>query len=162
MPLPQQIFAEDMPDAMYNLTVELMAGPYTEPLAKCEAVARQAIRDNFTSSARPDNTNWPPRKRQGDGHPLLIDKGNLLQAAVGSGAGSQSEQSQDTSGEHELILSIDAETIPYAATHQYGSRKRNIPEREYFGMHEEAVDEAESIIADFVAEKIGGGVLARA
>ena len=121
----------------------------------------QAIRDNFTSSATPDNEDWPPRKRIGDGHPLLIDTGAMLQAATGAGPGAESEISKDGMGEHELAVSIDAGAIPYAATHQYGDPRRNIPQREFFGMHEVAIDEAETIIADFAAEKISDGLLAR-
>lgn len=161
MDLPNTIYADDMPDFMWNLTVALIEGPYDAALEACKPVAYQAVRDNFTSSATPDNNDWPARKILGDGHPLLIETGAMLQAATGAGPGAESEIGRDGMGGHELAIGIDSDVIPYWKTHQYGDPSRNIPQREFGGMHEVAIDEAENIIADFVAEKIGGGMLAR-
>lgn len=124
--LPNPIEAEDMQEAMWLLRAALIEGPYDEPLRQCEAAARQAIRDNFNSSASPDNVNWPPRKVDGDGHYLLMDTGRLMQAATGGGPGAGSQQTRDA-GEHVLELSIDAGTVPYAATHKHGDPSRNMP-----------------------------------
>lgn len=153
--LPQEVASEDMQETAWLLHAAILEGPYDEPLAVCEQVTRQAIRDNFNSQASPDNVDWPPRKNPGDGHPLLIDTGAMMQAATGGGPGGDSRQFQDT-GEHVLELSIDGSTIPYAATHNYGDPRRNMPQREFFGMHEAAIDEAEQVIADFVMTQIFG------
>jgi len=110
--------------------------------------ALQGIRDNFTSSADPDNQSWPARKVVGDGHPLLIDTGKLMQAATGGGAG---RLSQVTS--RELALGVNPSVVPYAAVHNNGGSK--MPKREYMGNRPERLDAIEEIIADAGLEILG-------
>jgi len=105
-------------------------------------VAHQSFRDNFTSSASPDGLDWPPRKRIGDGHPLLIDTGALLQAVVDGGPGNITAGS-----DRQLTLGVDGSVIPYAATHNYGREEANIPEREFLGLKVEHEDQIEDMIA---------------
>jgi phage gpG-like protein len=91
----------------------------------------------------PGGDPWPERKIEGDGHPLLMDTGALLQAATAGGAG------------HIVVLEprslefgIDADSIRYAATHEFGSPDRNIPPRSYLGAGEETLDNIGDEIAD--------------
>jgi len=103
----------------------------------------QNIRDNFTSSVTPGGDPWPERKIEGDGHPLLMDTGALLQAATGGGAG------------HIVVLEpralefgVSADTIPYAASHEFGYMERNLPARSYLGAGKETLAEIGEEMAD--------------
>lgn len=146
---PQQFDASEAAKQCAALAADVEQGPYTEPLGDCLPVIYQSVRDNFTSSATPDDVSWPARKIEGDGHPLLIDTGAMLQAAVGSGSGRVQEV-----GSFDLAVGVDGSVIPYAATHNFGSK--NMPSREYMGISEEHEDECERIIADFVMQEILG------
>ncbi len=148
---PTPILAEEMPDAMWNLTVAMAEGPYTPVLEQFEVIAHQGIRDNFTSSATPDNSDWPERKRRGDGHPLEMDTGALLQAAVGSGNGSIEEMTAT-----DLTLGVNGEVISYAAAQNYGREEINLPSREYEGARVERIDEMEEVLSDFVTSTFFG------
>ena len=117
-------------------------------MGDCANVMRQSIRDNFTSSATPDGANWPPRKRKGDGHPLLIDTGALLQAATGGGAGHIEQLDA-----REVTMGVDGRVIPYAATHNYG--RDPIARREYLGLKTEHEDACADIIGDGLLEVLG-------
>lgn len=143
---PEPINAADMPDAMWNLSMAMIEGPYTPVLEQFEVIAHQGIRDNFNSSATPDNADWLPRKIKGDGHPLEMDTGALLQAAVGSGSGAIEQMDA-----HQLTLGISGEVVPYAAAQNYGRSEINLPQREYEGVGEEKIDEMEIVLADFIA-----------
>ncbi len=149
--MPTAYAAADMPEEMAKLARKLADGPYTPVLAAIKPVARQAFRDNFTSSANPDDQDWLPRKHPGDGHPLLIETGAMLQAATGGGAGGIEEI-----GTHDLTLGVDGGTIPYGAAQNYGLPRRNLPQREYMGMSEQKIDEADDLLADFVLTELIG------
>jgi phage gpG-like protein len=144
------IEASQAPAEVSMLIAEIVGNSFEEPLRECIPVAQQAMRDNFTGSATPSNEDWPARKIPGDGHPLLIDTGALLQAATGGGAGNLTWINNQ-----ELAVGVDGGTIPYAATHQYG--RGNIPAREFAGLHETAEDECENIIADYMTTTFFGG-----
>ncbi len=107
----------------------------------------QSIRDNFNSSAGADGSGWPARKRQGDGHPLLMESGALMQAATGGGAGHVTKIDAK-----ELSVGVDKGAggggIPGAAVHQFGFPRKNIPPRPYLEARDEALDEAAEEIAD--------------
>jgi phage gpG-like protein len=123
------------------------------PLRECDRIVKQGVRDNFTSSASPDNQNWRPRKKRknDDGHPLLVDTGDLLQAATGGGPGHVSRV-EDRS----VAVGVNLDTVPYARAHNYGYASGNLPQREFLGMREERVDECEEAVGDYVmAEVIG-------
>lgn len=124
-----------------------------QPLRECDRITKQGIRDNFTSSASPDNENWAPRKprRGDDGHPLLMDRGPLIQAATGGGSGHISRINP-----RDLGVGVDLDVIPYARAHNYGYAANNLPQREFLGLRPERVDECEEVIGDYVlAEVIG-------
>lgn len=115
----------------------------------------QSFRDNFTGSRSASGEVWPPRKIRGDGHPLLIESGALLQAATGGGAGHVSEVTP-----RELSLGVDRDVkqggIPGAAVHNFGFARFNIPRRAYHEARDDALDEIEETIADFGLELLGG------
>lgn len=100
----------------------------------------QNVRDNFTSSVSPDGNQWPERKHVGDGHPLLIDRGDLLQSAVGGGAGHISQVQP-----REMALGTDDYK---AAWHTKGTP--NMPARPFMG----ASDETEIEIAEQLADHL--------
>lgn len=146
------IEAREAPAVLSELIADIVGSSYEEPFREMIPVAQQAMRDNFTASATPDNEDWPARKIQGDGHPLLIETGALEQAAVGGGAGTIAWV-----GNQDVALGVDGQTVPYAATHNFGDPDRNIPEREFAGLHEMAEDECEDILADHVLGTYFGG-----
>jgi phage gpG-like protein len=148
---PEPIPAEFAPDHFWAMATAIIEGPYQPALNQCLVVMRQGIRDNFNSSATPDNENWPPRKIVGDGHPLLMDTGAMLQAAVGSGTGAITEV-----GTHEATTGVDGGAIPYAAAQNFGRPEINLPDREFLGAREERIDEMEELIAGFVIETLLG------
>ncbi len=145
----RQTFPVEDAAAELTLLAEVFeSAPLADAMRLCAGVMRQAVRDNFTSSATPDNANWPPRKLKGDGHPLLIDTGALLQAATGGGAG-HIEQIDA----REVAMGVDGRVIPYAATHNYG--RGAIPQREYAGLRPDHVDACLDLIADGLLQEIG-------
>ncbi|MCI0358644.1 MAG: phage virion morphogenesis protein [Planctomycetaceae bacterium] len=145
----QQFFADEATAQMSLMADAFEAVPLIAAMQQCAEIGRQSMRDNFTSSATPDGSNWPPRKRQGDGHPLLIDRGPLLQAATGGGAG-HVEQVED----REVALGVDGSVIAYAATHNFG--RGNVPQREYAGLKPEREDACEAVIADALMQEVFG------
>jgi phage gpG-like protein len=144
---PNSIPAEQMAGICEGMNAALEAGPYSDALQSCLPIVYQSVRDNFTSSATPEGDDWPPRKHIGDGHPLLIDTGAMLQAAVGTGPGRIQEV-----GSHEAMVGVSGGTIPYAAIHNYGTAK--MPQREFMGIDEAAEQACEDAIADYVLEHI--------
>lgn len=139
------ILAENAEQDFARYAERITHAHFVQPVGEMLQVAKQGVRDNFTSSADPDNQNWLPRKREGDGHPLLIDTGALLQAATGGGAGAIERIGRD-GGE----IGVDTGVIQYAAVHNFGSESRNIPAREFMGVRAERADEMGEILADFV------------
>ena len=47
--------------------------------------------------------------------------------------------------------------LAYAATHQYGDPRRNIPERPYLGASEQDLDELRDIVDGWLARHLTGG-----
>lgn len=112
----------------------------------------QSIRDNFNSSAGADGSAWPARKIAGDGHPLLIESGTLMQAATGGGSGHVTEADS-----RELSVGVDtsAEGLAGAAAHQFGYSPNNLPARPYLEARDEALEAAGEAIADRAAQLAG-------
>lgn len=148
-----QIEAAAFGDYLERLADRVAAGPYDKPLEECRDLAKQNIRDNFTSSATPGGESWPPRKILGDGHPLLMDTGKLLQAATGGGSGNV-EQIESHGENHELTYGVSLDAVPYARAHDLGYPPRNLPERHYLGVSEETIDAFESVIAEHIENEI--------
>lgn len=114
----------------------------SDVLAEVYGMILQNVRDNFTSSITPGGEAWPERKVIGDGHPLLIETGDLMQAATGGGVGHVKVI------EPRMVeMGVEIASIKYAATHQFGDPSRNIPSREYFGASEDTLDEIGEVLA---------------
>lgn len=126
-------------------------GPWPTALEALIPLAHQSHRDNFTSSATPEGADWPPRKVEGDGHPLLIDTGNMLQASTGGGPGGVARIEGDT-----LFMGVSLDVIPYARAHNMGNPERNLPRREFLGLTLRRAQEGETIVADKVEPAIFG------
>lgn len=147
----QTFYADEAPEQMNLLAEGFEAAPITDTMTACADIMRQSVRDNFNSQATPDGQNWPARKIPGDGHPLLMDKGPLLQAATGGGAG----QIEIIQG-REVEMGVDGRVIPYAATHNFGDADRNIPSREYAGLKPDHENACEQLIADGLLAEVFG------
>lgn len=145
----QTFYADQAPAEMAVLADGLESAPLTEAMTKCAVVMKQSVRDNFTSSASPDGSDWPPRKHIGDGHPLLIDTGAMLQAATGGGAGAI-EIIQD----REVAVGVDGRIIPYASIHNFGAG--SMPQREFAGLRPEHEDVCNEIVADGIMQEVFG------
>lgn len=126
-------------------------GPWTPALEQLLVLARQSHRDNFNSSATPDGNAWAPRKEEGDGHRLLMDKGPLMQASVGQGPGSIARFEDNGTT---LVTGVDLEIIRYARAHNLGFPAGNLPQREFLGLTLQRAQEGDHIVADVVERTI--------
>jgi phage gpG-like protein len=107
-------------------------------------LAHKSIGQNFAAEAAPHGAGWPPRKEEGDGHPLLIESGELFQAATSDfGSGSV-----NMIGDREASTGVDPLEVPYAATQNFGDAERNIPAREFEDPSDAALDEMAERLAD--------------
>ncbi|MFA5752634.1 MAG: hypothetical protein WC910_06165 [Bacteroidales bacterium] len=113
-------------------------------LQRCLPVVKEGVSANFEGSVDPDGNPWPPRKIEGDGHPLLIQSGELKAAATG---GHIAEVNKD-----ELRIGVDKGAggggIPGAGSHNYGYGA--VPQREFMGLNEEYLDKCQDILAEEV------------
>lgn len=145
----QSFFADEAPAQMALVSDGFEEAPIHDAMLECANAMRQSVRDNFTSSATPDGSSWPARKVRGDGHPLLMDTGKLLQAATGGGPGQM-----ETIQGREVALGVSGQVVPYAATHNFG--RGNIPAREWAGLKPEHQAACEQIIADGLMAEVFG------
>lgn len=139
-----------------DLARDLESADLSPVLQQLAPIARQAHRDNFNSSADPQGNNWAPRKDNLE-HPLLMLSGDLMQAAVG---GSGSILVIDG---RVMAIGVDGNVIPYAAIHNYGgicggwAAGAVMPQREYLGMSEQRLAEADAVVADGCLVILFGG-----
>lgn len=136
--LPQVLAAQEQ--ALGSVDLAGFLGDVARPLVL------QDERDHFTSSVSPDGQAWAPRVIVGDGHPILVDKGNLLQAATGGGAGHISQI-----GQQEMILGVRGD-VSGAIYHAEGTGR--MPARPFMGATESTEEKIEERLADFVLEKV--------
>lgn len=108
----------------------------------------QDERDHFTSSVSPDGQAWAPRVILGDGHPILVDKGDLLQAATGGGPGHISQIAA-----RELVLGVQGD-VSGAIYHTTGTSR--MPARPFMGAKESTEEIIEDRLADFVLDRVFG------
>jgi phage gpG-like protein len=143
-----------MPETMSVEQFEVWAGNFPQYIAdedhsRLLKDMRQpifaGISDNFTRGAAPDGTTWPPRKRIGDGHPLLIKSGTMYQASTSTFGEGHVEQITDT----DLMVGADLE---YAARHQFGLGR--MPKREFMAIGEDTVDQLVEMTADYFVDLI--------
>ncbi len=144
MPFSSSFAAKDAAKECNAVADDLERGSYAPGLLLVVPIAEQAVRDNFTSSATPDNVAWAPRKVVGDGHPLLMDRGPLVQASTGGGPG-HIARVFDQHGE----VGVDLGIIPYARAQNFGRPEINLPARENLGMRENRQVEAGETLADW-------------
>jgi len=141
------ILVDALADYMDRVAEDLLTGSFQDAIVECVDLVHQSIRDNFTSSAAADGSDWVKRKIEGDGHPLLMDTGALLQAATGGGAGTVARVS-----DRELEWGVDLGVIPYARAHNLGYPENNLPQREFLAVKEEHKAECDARIADHGAK----------
>lgn len=138
------MLAENASQEFESLADAFENAPLNETMREVKQIGQQSVRDQFTSSSTPEGANWPPRKVEGDGHPLLIDTGDLMQSAVGSGAG----RIEAIEGREFKI----GTSVRYAKFHQHGTKK--MPARKFMGMSERRLLEADEAIADGVMAEV--------
>lgn len=151
MPLEDRIPVEELSEQLYGTAAELLQLSCAPVFAQMLPIIRQSIEERFDTATSPDLAPWPERKPdpRDDGHPLLIDTGALIDAAIGQGTGAMEQL-----GQRELLLGIDGQVIEYANVHNEGFR--NIPQREYFGLDEDTIDKCADLLADYVMQQIFG------
>ncbi len=148
-PHSRAIEADQAPEALAGMGAAMVQGSYVPAMELASEIVDQSVRDNFTSSASPDGSDWPPRKRIGDGHPLLIDTGALLQAATDGGSG-HIERLEPRG----LVKGVQGGVVPYAAVHNYGGLV--MPQREFMGLHDRGEQAVSELLADFVTQELWG------
>lgn len=151
MPLEDKIPAEEFSEQMFGVAAELLGVSCAPVFAAMLPVIRQGIELRFETATTPDLNPWPARKPnpKDDGHPLLIDTGALIAAAIGQGTGAIEQVSS-----RELVVGIDGQVIEYANVHNEGYEQ--IPQREYFGLDDQTIDQCEELIADYIMQKVFG------
>ncbi len=148
--MPATLTADELPtllaaqeQALESVDLTGFLGDVARPLIL------QDERDHFTSSVSPDGQPWAPRVILGDGHPILVDKGDLLQAATGGGPGHISQVSPQ-----ELVLGVQGD-ISGAIYHAEGTSR--MPARPFMGATESTEEKIEERLADFILDKVFGG-----
>jgi phage gpG-like protein len=147
------------------------ASVFAESLNECRDVLRAGVAENFARQGSASGS-WPPRRDQGNGHPLLNDNGTLKDAATSDGPGSVSRVVDGC----ELQVGVavgESGSLAGAAVHQYGATIRpktkkmlswinssgqrvfakqvKIPARPYMEVGSDVIDECCEIIADHLA-----------
>jgi hypothetical protein len=138
--LPQILAAQEK--ALESVDLTGFLGEVARPMIL------QDERDHFTSSVSPDGVPWAPRVILGDGHPILVEKGNLLQAATGGGPGHISQI-----GQRELVLGVEGD-VSGAIYHTEGTSR--MPPRPFMGATESTEEKIGELLADFVLERVFG------
>lgn len=114
-----------------------------------KAIVYGAIADNFIFTVGSSGSLWPEHSpvtvAMYGPHPLLILSGAMHQAATQSGAPGNFE-SVSARG---IVFGVD---LIYAATQQFGDSRRNIPQREFFYLPDEAIAAIEQLSYQHAAE----------
>lgn len=118
---------------------------FGEPLREMAEVIQQGFGENFARQEDAGGAPWPAHaestiRRYGP-HPLLVLTTAMRTAATG-GSGDVADIS-----DRDLAIGVSGDVIPYAAVHQHGSDRRNIPQRQYVYATSEVVDQCEEILA---------------
>lgn len=117
-------------------------------------IIAQGTREVFEGAHTPDGQAWPARKDPGDGHPLLIETGALLDAAAGEGPGHVDRIENGNTLVVGVDKGVDLGGIPGAAVHNWGFPPRNIAQREWAGFSEETQDKLTEQAADMIAAQL--------
>jgi phage gpG-like protein len=147
-------------EAHFNKVASRFMAPMNDIVDQCYRPVIQSIRDAFNSSASPYGSAWPPRKITGDGHPLLMDKGNLIQAATGGGPGHVHDVETTEGGGADLCVGVSLDVIPYARAQALGYSPRNLPARNFLGLSDQQADVCEKIISEGMEQRFDEQVTA--
>lgn len=131
-------------------------GDLSEPLKECAQIADKAFARNFAAQASPDGGPWPARKKKGTGkigeqdagHPLLIQSGDLFEAATSPFGRGHIEDVGRMSAE----IGVDLDDVPYARAQNYGRTEINLPAREFEDLTEDEQAQCDEIMADYLTE----------
>jgi phage gpG-like protein len=138
------VLAEKLGDATAAMAEVLVHGSFAPALKDNHDLIHKSVGVNFAAAAAPKGNAWPPRKKIGDDHPLLIDTTKLFQAATSDfGEGAVNEV-----GDREAATGVDPGEVPYAATHNFGDPDRNMPQREFEDVDDATLDRMAERIAD--------------
>ncbi|HEV3343008.1 MAG TPA: hypothetical protein VG125_21720 [Pirellulales bacterium] len=136
--------AEHLGAETARMIAALESGSFAPAFKDCLEIAHKSIGVNFAATAAPHGGEWPPRKKVGDGHPLLIESGRLFQSATSDvGEGHVGEI-----GDREASTGVDPNAVPYAATQNFGNPNRNIPAREFEDVDDATLDAMLERVAD--------------
>ncbi len=128
-----------LPEMLDEIKRELRTADLSDAFRDCQTIIARDIGGHFERSETPEGVAWLPRKDNLP-HPLLILSGATPRAATG-GAGSIFEMQARS-----MTYGVSS-SIVYAGAQNFGSTKRNIPQREFLGLSEVAVDACETFIA---------------
>ncbi len=123
-----------------------------DTLAECRDAIRAGIKENFERKATSDGASWPPRKKPGDGHPLLDESGALKAAATSDAIGSIAELGNNT-----VTVGVEAAGpggLPGARRHQYGDDPPGIRQREFIGISDAVVERCGELAAQQFVEDL--------
>ncbi len=132
-------------------------------------VMEEGTRKHFEEERGPDGQKWKPLAdstllaymRRASPGGLLTKRGNTRAKAVKALAQKKilvdhGRLSHELGREVSSMLAMLTSVQPYAATHQFGDDKRNIPARPFFGFSEAITAGIKDAVADYIAEALGG------
>lgn len=149
-----RIEIDDLGNILDQMVARLLTTSKEPALQQCAQELNQGFAQNFASKTDFAGNPWPPRKIAGDGHPLLIDEGDLLLAAASPGNSAHIEEI----GDDELLIGA-ARTVagkPKAAALQFGYPPRNLPPRPYIWGRSDAIDACGEILGDWGVDALEG------
>lgn len=146
-------------EAHFNAVADRFMAPMDDLLELCYPEVVQSNRDNFNSQATPQGRDWKERKDPGDGHPLLQESGDMMQAAVGGGPGHIHHIETDDEG-RSLVVGVDLDIIAYARAQALGYKPNNLPARNYLGLTPRGEQIVETILSDGMERRFDGSVAA--
>ena len=141
----------------------------TPVMHRIAQVMDEGTRKRFEEERGPDGQKWKPLAdstllaymRRASPGGLLTKRGNTRAKAVKALAQKKilvdhgrlsHELGRDVTSMSAMLTSVQ----PYAATHQFGDDKRNIPARPFFGFSEAITASIKDAVADYITEALGG------
>ncbi len=133
-------------------------------------IMEEGTRTHFEEERGPDGQKWKPladstllayMRRAAGKDGILTKRGNTRAKAVKALAQKKilldhGRLSHDLGREFSSMSAMLTSVQPYAATHQFGDDKRNIPARPFFGFSEAITAGIKDAVADYIAEALGG------
>lgn len=127
---------------MLDALADLDASGLQEGLAA--EVEDQTRRRISEEKAAPDGAEWPDLSAKYAAKKAHVSSGGLLESG---GDLLDSIHSELSGGAVEV-----GSNLVYAAPHQYGWDKKNIPQREYLGLSDENKRDLDSLVSDWLEE----------